>query len=381
MSEQAVPPPFSALSFKSMPAIAIKNAVIFPISSLPIPLSISRHRSLLAIEKAMEEEKLILIVTQKDSDLDAPNGSDLHSFGVVARILKINKDQEQNHHELLIEGLYRAKVLHFVDQGAFLYANLVEAKEELIIDDELNALLLSMKDLANQVIQLSPQIPSEAADILNHISHPGQLCDLIASQLNSSTEQRQKLLESLNVKERIKECISQLAHDVAILKITGEIRSEVKDSLDKHQKEVFLREQMRAIQKQLGDEDEEDNLLKERILDAQMPEAVEKVALRELKRMDKMNPQSAEHSVARTYLDWLLDIPGSKKTEDNIDLQKARMILDEAHYGLEKVKKRMIEFLAICKLKGEVKGPILCLVSPPGVGKTSLGKSIADALV
>jgi ATP-dependent Lon protease len=380
MSEQAIPPPFSVASFKSMPAIAIKNAVIFPISSLPIPLSVSRHRSLLAIEKALEEEKLILIVTQKDSELDAPNGSDLYSFGVVARILKLTKDAERSHHELLIEGLYRAKILHFVDQGSFLYANLVEAKEEVQIDDEMDALVLNMKDLAHQVVSLSPQIPDEAADILNHVTHPSQLCDLIASQLNSPTDQRQRLLEILSVKERIKECINQLAHDIAILKITGEIRSEVRDSLDKHQKEVFLREQMRAIQKQLGDEDEEDNLLKDRILDAKMPEAVEKVALRELKRMEKMNPQSAEHSVARTYLDWLLDMPWSKKTADNIDLKKAREILDDAHYGLEKVKKRMLEFLAICQLKGEVKGPILCLVGPPGVGKTSLGKSIADAL-
>lgn len=381
MSQQKDTPIFSINAFKSMPAIAIRNAVIFPISSLPIPLSVSRQRSLLAVEQAMQEERLILIVTQKDVDQENPNGHDLYDFGIVARILKLNKDSEGQQHEMLIEGLYRAKVMQFVDQGSFLYANIMEAKEEIIHDDEMDALVINLKTLARQVIDLSPSIPTEASDILNHVSHPGQLCDLVASQLNSNTEQRQALLETLSVKERLKSAISQLAHDVAVLKISGEIRSEVRDSLDKHQKEVFLREQMRAIQKQLGDdEDQEDQLLRDRIKEAKMPEGVEKVALRELKKMERMNSQSAEHAVARTYIDWLLDMPWANLTKDHLDLNHAKSILDQAHYGLEKVKKRIIEFLAVCKLKGEVKGPILCLVGPPGVGKTSLGKSIADAL-
>ena len=373
----------------TLPAVLIRKAVIFPIPQLPIPLTVTQSRTLAAIERALSEKSLIFIATateDEDEDEDDPDGHGdndqalcHYSYGMIARVLEVFEDQEEGH-EVLIEGLGRGRITDTLEHDPFLYVSAERVEEVIEEGPELEALTESLKELARAVISLSPRLPDEVAEVLDHIDDPGPLSDLIASQVGATLEQKQEILEELNINVRIKSVIKLLSRERSVLELSQEIHSEVRDSLNEHQKEVFLREQMKAIQKKLGDEDDERGDLRERILKANMPEAVEQVALREHKRMGMMSTQSAEFTVSRSYVDWLLDIPWSTISEDTLDLGRAGEVLDSEHYGLEKVKRRILEFLAVCKLKGEVRGPILCLVGPPGVGKTSLGKSIAEAL-
>jgi len=362
----------------TLPAISIKGAVLFPIPMLTIPLTVTKSRTLAALERAMSEDELVLIVTQRDPESEPPKPDDLYQHGIVARVLELIKDDDE--HQLLIEGLYRARATRFLESDEYLYAE-AERLEDIVEEGpELDALVVHMKELAKRVIELSPRIPNAAADILNSLEDPAHLADLVASQVSAKIAEKQEIIEEMNLCERLRLVNKHLAHESAILEISGEIRSEVKESLEQHQREVFLREQMRAIQKQLGEDEEEGDDLKERVLEAKMSEVAEQSALKELKRMGRMNPQSAEYNVARTYIDWLLDVPWNKRSKDQINVEEAQGLLDAHHYGLDKVKRRIIEFLAVCKLKGEVRGPILCLAGPPGVGKTSLAKSVASSL-
>ena len=365
-----------------MPVIAVKNAVIFPIPNLPIPLGVGRPRTMAAIERAAAEDGVLLVASQQDPEDEKPGPDDLHRFGAVVRVLRLTRSME-GPDELLIEGVCRARVDQFAETDGHLRASVTPVADLNPPDAETQALLRTLKDLASKVIELSPRIPDEALTIVEGIEDAGHLSDLVASQLRISLEEKQELLEVWDVKTRMNRVIAALAHEAAVLEISGRIRTEVRDSLDKHQREVYLREQLRAIRKELGDDDDaEDDLdeLAARVGRAQMPEGADKAARRELRRLRRMNPQSAEATVARSYIDWLLDVPWNTVTEDNLDVKAAAALLDADHYGLERVKRRITEYLAVRKLKGDMKGPILCLVGPPGVGKTSLGKSIANAL-
>jgi len=363
-----------------LPAIAIRTAVLFPIPTLSVPLTISRARSLSALERAMNEDERVLILTQRDPSEERPDHDGLYRCGIVARVLELMKEGDDDEQQLLIEGQRRARVVEYLETEDYLYAEVELIDDEVEEGAELEALVAHMKDLAKRVIQLSPRIPDAAVAIIDALEDRAHLCDLIASQLGAKLEEKQALIEEPSLNARVRAVSKLLAHEHAVLEISGEIRSEVRESLEQHQREVFLREQMRAIQKQLGEEEEEGDELRERVLAAHMSEGAEQSALRELKRMARMSPQSAEYTVSRTYIDWLLDVPWGKTSDDKLDVSRAREQLDARHHGLEKVKRRVVEFLAVCKLKGEVRGPILCLAGPPGVGKTSLAQSIADAL-
>ncbi len=365
----------------SLPTIAVKNAVVFPIPNLPIPLAVGRSKTMRAIESAADEHGHVFVVTQREPDEEDPGPADLHRFGTVARILRLTRSLD-NAHELLIEGVCRARLDRFLELDEYLRVEITPVVDERGPDAEVQALVRTLKELSGKVIQLSPRIPDEALGVIEGIDNPAHLSDLVASQLKLSVADKQDILETWEVEPRLNKVIEHLAHEAAVLEISGRIRTEVRDSLDKHQREVYLREQLKAIRKELGDfdEDDADIELSTRVFEANMPEAALKAAKRELKRIARMSPQSAEYTVARTYVDWLLDIPWNEITEDRLDIKAAAELLDSDHYGLDRVKRRILEYLAVRKLKGDMRGPILCLVGPPGVGKTSLGKSIAKAI-
>ena len=365
-----------------LPTIAVKNAVVFPIPNLPVPLAVGRGKTMRAIEHAAEEDGFVFVVTQREPDEEDPGPMDLFRYGSVARVLRLTRSLD-NAHELLIEGICRARIERFTELDDYLRVEVMSVYDDKDTDAEVHALVRNLKELAGKVIQLSPRIPDEALGVIDGIEHPGHLSDLVASQLKLSIAAKQDLLETWDTKRRLSRVIEHLAHEAAVLEISGKIRTEVRDSLDKHQREVYLREQLKAIRKELGGSDEDDDSvdeLEERVLAAGMPEQALKAAKREIRRLKRMNPQSAEFTVSRTYIDWLLDIPWTTTSEDRLDIKRASDLLDEDHHGLDRVKRRIIEYLAVRKLKGDMRGPILCLVGPPGVGKTSLGKSIAGAL-
>ncbi len=365
-----------------LPTIAVKNAVVFPIPNLPIPLAVGRGKTMRAIEKAADEDGFVFVVTQREPDEEDPGPMDLYRYGTVARILRLTRSLDQAH-ELLLEGICRGRIERFTELESYLRVEVVSVYDERQSDAEIHALVRNLKELAGRVIQLSPRIPDEALSIIEGIDDPGHLADLVATQLKLSLAAKQDLLETWDTKSRLTRVIDHMAHEAAVLEISGKIRTEVRDSLDKHQREVYLREQLKAIRKELGDaadDDDTEEELEERVLAANMPEQALKAARRELKRIGRMNPQSAEYTVSRTYIDWLLDVPWDSTSEDNLDIKNAAELLDADHHGLDRVKRRIIEYLAVRKLKGDMRGPILCLAGPPGVGKTSLGKSIATAL-
>ena len=362
----------------TVPTISMRRAVIFPIPNFPIPLTISQAKTLEVVSHAKAKDGLVFIATQKHPDDDLPGIKDLYQVGILANIMDVRREDDED--LVIIEGYSRARVVRSIEDSSLLEVE-VEVLEDIEESGvELSALMQSLKELAEQVIRLTPRLPDEVIEVLDHFSEPTQLIDLIATQTSASVAQKQEILEESSVTQRARLAMKLLSYERSLLEIVKEIRTEVKDSLDQHQKEVFLREQMKAIQKQLGDDEEEADELREKIEAAQMPEVVLQTALKELKRLGRMNPQGSEFTVCRNYIDWLLDIPWANTTDDQIDLDMASEVLDAHHHGLDKVKKRIVEFLAVCKLKGVVKGPILCLVGPPGVGKTSLGKSVADAI-
>jgi ATP-dependent Lon protease len=361
-----------------VPTVSMRRTVIFPILNFPIPLTITQSRTLEIVAHAKSKDSLVFIAAQVDPEDEHPSISDLYQVGILARVIDVRREDDAD--IVVIEGQSRARVTKAVDDSSLLLAEVEVIHDSEDSGVELSALMQNLKELAVQVVKLTPRLPDEVVEVFEHIDDPAQLIDLIATQTSASVLQKQEILELVSVKERARSAMKLLSYERSLLEIIKEIRTEVKDSLDQHQKEVFLREQMKAIQKQLGDDEEEADELKDRIEAAQMPDVVEETALKELKRLGRMNPQSSEFTVSRNYIDWLLDIPWSQTTEDQIDLTQAAEVLDAHHHGLEKVKRRIIEFLAVCKLKGAVKGPILCLVGPPGVGKTSLGKSVADAI-
>ncbi len=363
-----------------VPVLAIRNTVIFPV--LAFPINVGRARSVKAVEDAKgTEEKYLGIFAQKDPKTENPEPHDLYQIGTVVKILKM-VNVPGNKLNVIIQGLARARVVEWKEVNGTLRAELEVMKPE-VPSLETDAMLGTLRELAQKIIDLTPQIPPEAEFLVRSVNDPGQLADIVASNMNIPPEEKQGLLETFPTRERVEKVIALLNKEIQVLELSNKIQTEVKGEMDKAQREYFLREQLKAIQKELGEVDErqeEFEELKKAIRRAKMPKEVEEVALKELKRMSRMSPGAAEYTVSRTYLDWLTELPWSLSSKDRFDINEAEKVLDDDHYGLEKVKTRILEYLAVRKLKQDMKGPILCLVGPPGVGKTSLAKSVAKAL-
>jgi len=363
-----------------IPLLAIRNTVIFPV--LAFPINVGREKSLRAVDQSMEGDRLMGIVAQTDAKIEDPNTGELHAVGTAVKILKSVK-MPGNKLNVIIQGISRIKILEYVHTDPYLRARVEMLEEEELKGAEVSALLMNLREEAQRIIELSPHIPSEASFLVKSIDNPAILSDIVASNLSVSLEEKQDLLETLDVKERMEKVVALLTKEIQVLELSNKIQIEVKGEMDKAQREYFLREQMKAIQKELGEVDtqqEEFEDLKRSVKRAKMPREVEKVALKELRRMSRMSPGAAEYTVSRTYLDWLIELPWQVSSDDNLEIKHAEQVLDDDHYGLTKVKKRILEYLAVRKLKSDMKGPILCLVGPPGVGKTSLGKSIARCM-
>ncbi|MBL8614183.1 MAG: endopeptidase La [Deltaproteobacteria bacterium] len=364
----------------NLPILAIRNDVIFPV--LAFPIKVGRDKSLQSVNQALEGGMLLGILAQKEKTSEDPPVDDLYATGTVVKILKHVKISGDKLH-VIIQGLARFKVRRWVHTDPYLRAEIDVFEEPTEHPAELNEKISTLRELAQRIIDLSPQISSDASFLVRSIDNPGVLADVVASNLGISFEEKQELLDTLETPLRMDKVITLLNKEIQVLELSNKIQSEVKGEMDRAQREYFLREQLKAIQKELGESDdrqEEFEDLKKKIKLAGMPQEVEKVAVKELKRMARMSPGAAEFTVSRTYIDWLIELPWKTSTPDNLDIARAEAILNEDHYDLEKVKTRILEYLAVRKLKNDMKGPILCLVGPPGVGKTSLAKSVARAL-
>ncbi len=365
-----------------LPILPLRNSVFFPGGVLP--LAVGRQKTIALIKDAVRDDQVIGVVTQKRAEEEDPSSGDLHAVGTVARIVKLLKMGEDNY-SLVVQGISRFKITEVIQESPYLKAR-VEAVEEAPAAEEVEveALAINLKKLAREVIELMPELPAAASELVESITHPGHLADLIAANVDVSIDEKQQVLETIELKPRMKLVLELLNRKREVLKLSSKIDSQVKGEMSKTQREYYLRQQLKAIKEELGDltDEEEEDLdeLAERLKKAGLPPEVEKVANKEMSRLKTIPAASSEYTVARTYLEWLADIPWSKKTDDNLDIENARTVLDADHYDIQKVKKRILEYLAVRKLKNDMRGPILCLVGPPGVGKTSLGKSIARSI-
>ncbi len=364
-----------------LPLLPIRNAVLFP--GAVAPFEVGREKSVALVEDLEgENQPVIAIFAQKDPATDDPGQEHLYTVGVAARVLKALRHSSGNY-SLILQGLTRIFMEELMEDGRYLRVRISRIAEAERDDVESEALAMSLRDIAKQVIQLMPELPREAGSLIDSIQEPGQLADLVASNLDAPVDEKAVLLETADVKERIRKVLRLLTRQLEILKMRERINSQIKEEMGKNQREYVLRQQLKAIKEELGEDEGEQSdtdLLKERIAKADLTSEARSVALKQLKRLGNMQVGSAEYTVVRTYIDWILDIPWTKQTRDIGDIPKVRQVLDEDHSGLEKIKKRIVEYLAVRKLKKDKKGPILCLVGPPGVGKTSLGRSIARAL-
>jgi len=363
-----------------LPILPLRGTVAYP--DLVMPLIVGREKSIRLIDVAMAKDKMIGIITQKNPDIEDPDIEDLYTIGTVATIMKMVKMVDGSQ-RIVVQGICRFKLVEFTEREYTLKAKILPIFEEYQRDIEIDAMYLNLKNLYKKAVEMAPYLSSELAQIASKVENPGNLSDLIASTINISVSEKQEILETIDLKERLKKVTILLNREVETLELSSRIQTHVKEGIDKTQREYYLREQLKAIQKELGESEDkftEIEEIRKKIVEAKMPPDVQKVAEKELDRLSKMSTMSAEYTVSRTYLDWLIELPWSKKTEDNLNIEEANTILNEDHYDLEKVKKRILEYLAVRKLKPDMKGPILCFVGPPGVGKTSLGKSIARAL-
>ena len=363
--------------------LPLRNTVLFP--QVVVPLAVGRPKSVKLIEDAVQSEKPIAILTQKNPETDEPVLDDMYQVGTVARILKVVKIASDNY-SVIIQGQSRIRLNELMQDEPFFMGEftLLDDEEAANIDDvEIEALFMNLKSTAKQVVKFIPEMPKEASQMVDGVNDPGQLCDFVAANMDISTEEKQSILETVNLQERLKTVVTLLARQLEVLRVSDKIQSQIKEEIDKNQREYYLRQQLKAIKEQLGELDGEGGDLEEiasAIEESDLPEEVEEVCRKQLNRLRMMQPASSEYGVTRTYLETLLDVPWRVETQDKLNIKGARQILDEDHYDLDKVKKRIIEYLAVRKLKDDMKGPILCLVGPPGVGKTSLGRSVARAL-
>ncbi|MEO0094671.1 MAG: endopeptidase La [candidate division WOR-3 bacterium] len=360
--------------------IPIKGGVIFPDQMVPLIIQTPKLAKL--IDEILTTNKLAGAITQRNPDIEEPKPEEVYQVGCVIQITKMLRFPDGTI-RLLVKGLKRFKVLEFTQVEPYLKAKIQLYPDGYKKTVSIEALMRNVVTMFQQLVSLAPYLPDELGAIVLNIDDPDRLINFVAGYTNLDVSEKQQILEIGDPKDRFLKLIPLLQKEISILELGAKIRSQVKSEFDKGQKEFYLREQLKAIQKELGEADEhtrEIEELRKKIQEAKMPEQVEKVALKELDRLAKMPPQAAEYTVSRTYLDWLISLPWSITTEDNHDLIRAKKILDEDHYDLEKVKERILEYLAVKKLKPDSKGTILCFIGPPGVGKTSLGKSIARAL-
>jgi ATP-dependent Lon protease len=345
-------------------------------------LDVGRDHSVQALEEAMMSDHMIFLTTQKDVSIDEPTQEDLYQVGTLTKVNQMLK-LPNGTIRVLVEGLKRAEIVRFYDEGQYYAVSLKEFEEDKKADVEIEALMRTMLEYFEQYIKLSKKVSAETLATVQDIEEPGRMADIIASHLPLKLVQKQEILETVHVKERLNKVIDIINNEKEVLNLEKKIGQRVKKSMERTQKEYYLREQMKAIQKELGDREGktgEVSDLTDKIENSDMPEHVRKTAMRELDRYEKVPANSAESSVIRTYLDWLLSLPWTTATDDDLDLAKAEYILNRDHHGLEKVKERVLEYLAVQKLTQSLKGPILCLAGPPGVGKTSLARSIAESL-
>jgi len=363
-----------------LPVLPLRGTVLYP--DLILPIMVGRKKSVKLIDDAMDGDRLIGIITQKRSEIEDPRESDLYNVGVAALILRMIRELDGSQ-RVIVQGVSRIRVREYSQRDPYFKVRCDTIEERFSPGVEIDALVMNLKNLFQRAVELAPYLTAELGTMVNNIKSPAILADLIASNLNISTAEKQAILETFDVRERLARVHLHLNKEIQVLELGNKIQSQVKEDMDRTQREYYLREQMKAIKKELGELDEhstEIKELREKIKKAKMPPDALAAAEKELDRLAKIPPASAEYTVARTYLDWLVELPWSETTEDNLDIDNAQKTLDEDHYDLEKVKKRILEYLAVRKLKANMKGPILCFVGPPGVGKTSLGKSIARTM-
>jgi ATP-dependent Lon protease len=377
--ESGAKPPSKALP-ETLPILGLSDIVIFP--GMVAPLLVESAQSTRLIDDVVAGDRFLGLILQTKPEVENPTGDDLHLYGCAARVLKMLKFPD-NTVRVLIEGLRRFQVKEWTSTDPYLCASIrvVEDVEEESL--ELAALARNAQSLFQEIVNLSPALSEQVKINALNTEQPGKLADLIAANLNISLDERQALLEIASVKDRLARLLPMVNRELEVLTLGSKIQKEVATSMSKTQRDFFLREQIRAIQRELGETDPatgDINLLREQVEKNGLPEEVKKIAIKEVDRLQSIPYTAAEYTVTRNYLDWLVNLPWSKGTEDKLDLQAAAKLLDEQHYGLGKVKDRLLEYLAVLKLKQQIRGPILCLVGPPGVGKTSLGKSVADAL-
>ena len=366
----------------TMPLLPVRDVVVYPFMILP--LFVGREKSVRAVDESLSRDRLILLVAQRDAEKEDPGVDEIHSVGTVAMIMRMLK-MPDGRVKVLVQGLTRARVLGIERRDPYFEARIVEIHEAEGVTSaiEVEALIRSVKELVSKSVTLGKQIAPDVVVIVSNLDHPGRLADLVASHLDLKIEQAQEVLDLFDPIQRLKKIGELLSKEIEVLEVQQRIQSQAREEMDKTHREYYLREQMKAIQKELGEADDRGQELQEleqKIKKAKMPAGVESEAKAQLGRLSRMHPDAAEASVIRTYLDWLIELPWSRQTKDKLSIKQASKILDEDHYNLEKVKERILEYLAVRKLKKKMKGPILCFVGPPGVGKTSLGRSIARAM-
>ena len=363
-----------------LPILPLRDTVAFP--NIVTPLVVAREKSVELIHDAIAGSRVLGLVAQKDVEDENPTHEDIYQYGIAAIILRMLKFPDGSL-RVLVQGISRIKLLKQVQFDPYFKYKVRTLRDDYKETTEIEALKRNIAIQFQKIVSLVPQLPDELQVVVVNTSHPGKLADLVGSNLNLTVEEKQSLIETITIKKRLEKLTVFLNRELEVLEMGSKIQDQVQTELGKNQREYFLREQLRAIQKELGLGDErsaEIDELREKIRKAKMSEQAEEEALRELERLSKMQPGAAEYTVSRTYLDWMIILPWSKATDDNLDIVDAQKVLDEDHYDLEKVKERIIEYLAVRKLKKDTKGPILCFVGPPGVGKTSLGRSIARSM-
>ncbi|NGP86916.1 endopeptidase La [Fodinibius halophilus] len=363
-----------------LPILPLKNTVLFP--GVVVPITVGRDRSLKLVKDAYESDKTIGVVSQRKEEDEDPDGEDLYEIGTVAQILKLIKMPDGSK-SIVIQGKTTFKVDEFLQKDPYFKASVDPFRQQMDLEGvELDASIRSVKETASKIVNLSPNIPSEASVAINNISSPTFLLNFISSNLNVSTAEKQEVLETQQFSDRIELVMEYLNKELQVLNLSEEIRTKVKSDIDEQQRDFYLRQQMKAIQEALGEDGQHQEVekLRKQAKEKELPEEAQETVEKELTRLDRTPNSSPNYGVIHNYIEWILDLPWEKYSDDNLDLDNAQEVLDDDHYGLDKVKKRIIEYLAVLKLKDDMKAPILCFYGPPGVGKTSLGKSIARAL-
>ncbi|HZG78667.1 MAG TPA: endopeptidase La, partial [Paenibacillus sp.] len=365
---------------RRLPLLPLRGLLVYP--SMVLHLDVGREKSVKALEKAMIEDNMILLCTQSEINIEEPSQDDIYQIGTISKVRQMLK-LPNGTIRVLVEGVTRAEIVEYVPNAEYYEVSVREMPEQQSADSEIDALMRTVLAQFEHYINLSKKVTPETLAAVSDIDEPGRLADVICSHLSLKIKDKQDILETIDVRLRLEKLLGFLNNEREVLELERKINQRVKKQMEKTQKEYYLREQMKAIQKELGDKEGragEVEELRAKLKETDVPEPVAEKVEKEIDRLEKMPATSAEGGVIRAYVDWLLALPWNKTTEDDLDLEKAERILDEDHYGMEKPKERVLEYLAVQKLVKKLKGPILCLVGPPGVGKTSLGRSIAKSL-